>query len=101
MFKPSTPEKIRGWKEKIFQQQNSGLSIERWCKEKQVTVCQFHYWKSKLFPKQINASSFTELVDTKNVGITIECDGLRIHLDPNFDTVTLKRCLSVIKEGKC
>jgi hypothetical protein len=101
MFQPTTPEKIRAWKEKILQQQNSGLSIERWCQEHQVVVCQFHYWKSKLFSKQINASSFTELADTKNVGVTIECDGVRIHLDPNFDAATFKRCLVIIKGGKC
>jgi hypothetical protein len=101
MFKSSTPEKIRAWKERILQQKSSGLSIERWCRENQVVVCQFYYWKSKLFLKRIDASSFTELVDTKNTGINIEYNGMRIHLDPNFDAATLKRCLSVIREGKC
>jgi predicted methyltransferase len=101
MFKPTSPEKIRSWEEKILQQQKSGLSIQRWCNENQVVVCQFHYWKSRLFPKQINTSSFTELVETKNGGVTLEYDGVRIHLDPNFDAITLKRCLSVVREGKC
>lgn len=101
MFKLSSPETIRVWQEKIAQQQDSDLSIARWCKENQVVICQFHYWKSKLFPKKFDATGFTELVDVKNVGITIEYDGFRIHLDPNFDAVTLKRCLSVVKEGKC
>lgn len=101
MFKLSTPEKIRAWEEKILQQQKSGLSIQRWCLENQVVICQFHYWKSKLFPRKIDASGFTELVDVKNAGLTIEYNGIRIHLDPNFDAITLKRCLSVIREDKC
>jgi hypothetical protein len=94
MFKPYTPEKIQEWKERILQQQNSGLSIARWCQEHQVAVGQFNYWKSKLFPRQIEATGFTEIVDTKNTGVAIEYGGMRIHLDPNFDATTLKRCLS-------
>lgn len=101
MFKQSSPETLRAWQARIAQQQNSGLSIAQWCKENDVAVGQFNYRKSKLFPKKLKTSGFTELVDVKNVGITIEYEGMRIHVDPNFDAVTLKRCLSVIKEGKC
>ena len=101
MFKPYTSEKIQEWKERILQQQKSGLAIARWCHEHQVAVGKFNYWKSKLFPRQIAAAGFTELVDTKNTGVTIEYGGMRIHLDPNFDAATLKRCLVIIKEGKC
>lgn len=101
MFKPSPPEKVQAWQDRILQQQNSDLSIERWCRENQVATCQFHYWKSKIYPKQIDASSFTELVDQKHVGVTIKCSGMSIQLDLNFDAVTLKRCLSVIRELTC
>lgn len=101
MFRPSSSEKIRSWEEKILKCQKSGLSIERWCRENQVVVCQFYYWRSKLFPKQVDASSFTELVDVKNTGITVECGSMRIHLNSNFDATTLKRCLAVIKEVAC
>jgi hypothetical protein len=101
MFQSSSPEKIQTWKEKILLQQQSDLSIERWCHKNQVVVCQFYYWKRRLFPKQITASSFTELSHVKEVGVTIECDGIQIHLNPDFDAVTLKRCLAVIKEARC
>jgi hypothetical protein len=101
MFKRHTPEKVQDWKEKILQQQNSGLSVTRWCQEHQVVECQFYYWRSKLFPKKVDVSGFTELVDAKNTGITIEYNGMRIHMDPNFDADTLKKCLSVIKVIKC
>lgn len=101
MFKSSNPEKVKAWEERILQQQNSGMPIARWCSQNQVVECQFYYWKSKLFPRQIDASGFTELVDAKSTGVTIEYEGVRIYLDPNFDATTLKRCLSIIKEGKC
>jgi hypothetical protein len=101
MPKSSSQETQQVWRERITQQQNSGLSARSWCQENKVAVGRFHYWKDKLIPKRIDATNFTELADVKNVGITIEYDGMRIHLDPNFDAVTLKRCLSVIKEGKC
>lgn len=101
MFKSSPPEKISIWEERILQQQKSDLSIERWCHKNHVAVCQFYYWKRKLFPKQITASSFTELPHAKEVRVTIEYDGIQIHLNPDFDAITLKRCLAVIKEAKC
>lgn len=97
MFKAASPEKRLEWEEKIQQQRKSGLSIERWCRENQTVVCQFHYWKARLFPK-IDRSSFIELPDTKDVGISVEYDGVHIHLDKNFDASTLKRCLAVMKE---
>jgi hypothetical protein len=101
MFKSSSQETQQVWRERITQQQHSGLSVKGWCQENQVAACQFHYWKNKLTAKQIDSTVFTELVDDKKVGITIEYEGMRIHLDPNFDAITLKRCLSVLKEGKC
>jgi hypothetical protein len=101
MFKQSSPEKIRSWEEMILQQQKSGLSIARWCRHNQVVVCQFYYWKSKLFPKQINISCFTELVEAKHVGVKVECGGIRIELDPNFDAATFKSCLAIIREVVC
>lgn len=101
MFKPSSSEKIHAWEERILQQQTSGLSIDRWCRENQVAVCQFHYWKGKLFPRQITHASFAELPHAKGVGLMVECNSIRIHLDSDFDALTLKRCLAIIKEVQC
>lgn len=101
MLKPSSSEKIHVWEEKILQQQKSGLSIRHWCHENQVAVCQFYYWKSKLFPRQIAPSGFAEIDHAKDVGLTIECNSIHIHLNPDFDAITLKRCLEIIKEIRC
>ena len=99
---PSSETKRLAWEEKIRLRRESGLSIERWCRENQVSPHTFHYWKDRLFPKVIlNRSCFTELADARASGISIECQGILIHLDKHFEPSTLKRFLAVLKEMKC
>ena len=95
-------EKVEEWKELICQQKSSSKGIYQWCKEKQIQLRNFYYWRSKFFPKTIDKSSFTELTDhIIKPGITIEYRKVRIRLDKNFDLTTLKQCLNVIREIKC
>jgi hypothetical protein len=97
-----SPEKRLEWETKLRQQKESGLSVDRWCRENQVTSTSFYYWKERLYPKQlITQSSFAELTETKGAAIAIEYQGFRIHVDRSFDSVALKRCLSLLKEIKC
>lgn len=98
MPKPLTPEKKQEWKDKIHEQEKSGLSIEGWCRENQIPSYVFHYWKKRLFPKtNLTPASFTELVNPKGCTIDIECQDVRIHLESS----TLKQCLKILKELKC
>lgn len=97
---PSTSslEKQKIWEEKILQQRQSGLSVQRWCQEHQINPHTFQYWKEKLFPKTtFSRSSFAELSSLPSTGITLECQGVHIHLDKHFDSATLKHCLQVLK----
>lgn len=95
-------EKRNEWEEKIHQQQASGLSIQRWCDEHQIKAHTFHYWKDRLNQKTpLSRSCFTELVNTKAPGISIEYLGVRIHIDKNFDSATLQTCLAVLMGMKC
>ena len=99
MSKPPSPEKRLEWEEKIRKQRESGLSIDRWCRENQVLPHTFYYWKERLFPKQLPSRlCFAELSNAKRTGITIEHRNLRIHLDKHFDPSILKQCLSVLME---
>ena len=41
MPKPISAEKKIEWETKIRQQHESGLSINRWCRQNQVTLCSF------------------------------------------------------------
>ena len=102
MPKPLSPEKRLEWEEKIQQQQASGLSIERWCLKAQIKTHTFHYWKDRLHPKVLlDRSCFTELSNAKSPGISIEYQGIRIHVDNQFDSITLQRCLAVLMGVKC
>lgn len=102
MPKPTSPEKMLEWEDKIQQQRQSGLSIEKWCKQNQIAPHIFYYWKTRLFPKPpLTRSSFTELTASQETGISIEYQGIRIHLDKCFDSTTLKSCLSALKSFSC
>ena len=92
---PSSPEKRLEWETKLHQQKESGLSVDRWCRENHVTSTSFYYWKERLYPKPLRLS-FAELSDAKGTGITIEHRNLRIRIDKYFDPSVLKRCLSVL-----
>jgi len=101
MTKQFSSEKRREWEEKVHKQEASGLSISRWCRENQIPIHMFHYWKNRIFPPTLDRLSFTELVDHKGTGLAIECRGVRIYLDKNFEPSTLVRCLTVLKALKC
>ncbi len=93
----ASPEKKHEWQEKIRNQQKSGLSIQKWCRENQIPVHAFHYWKRHLSSAPINRNSFTELVDSKGCSIDIYYQGVRLHLESS----TLQECLAIFKELKC
>jgi hypothetical protein len=101
MFKSVSPEQRQAWKEKIEQQRHSGLPIARWCKENNITIGRFYYWREKFFPNAIKHSEFLELTPPTKTGIKMECKGVVIDLEPHFDAPTLKRCLALLKEFAC
>ena len=99
MFKPTSPEKQLEWKEKILEQEKSGLPMTTWCQQHQIPPHTFKYWKYKFRP--ITRSSFTELTSTKTTGICLEYKGIRLHVHSHFDPKLLKSCLSTLKEFSC
>jgi hypothetical protein len=46
-------------------------------------------------------SSFRELPETQGTGVSIEYQGVRIHLDRGFDALTFKSCLSILRGIPC
>ena len=102
MPKPISEEKKIEWETKIRQQRESGLSIEQWCRQNQITPCSFYYWRDRLFPKtQLTRSCFTELPADKGTGIVIEYHGIRIIIDKSFDPATLRNCLAALRGVQC
>ena len=67
-----SPAKRLEWKKRICCQRESGLSIERWCRENKIAPHLFYYWKARLFPV-IQKAAFIEVQDipkwTQNLGL--------------------------------
>jgi len=97
MGKPLTSEQRQEWAKKIKRQQESGLSIEKWCHEKGLNPHVFHYWKKRLFSPPIDRNSFTELAGQNDCSLNIDYQEVQVHIK----APSLKQCLSVLKELKC
>lgn len=91
-------EKRSAWANRIRLQQESGLSIERWCREHQIPVHNFHYWRDKLFPRTtLRKDSFSEITDVHESGLSLEYQGLCLQIRRHFDPLTLKQFLTVLR----
>jgi len=101
MSKPLSPEQRLEWEARIRKQKESGLSLDRWCKENQIRPHAFYYWKKRLFPKPLNRSHFSEIPRPKTTGVSLECRGIVLRIDPHFDPAVLKLCLSVLTGLRC
>lgn len=92
------------WKETVLKQRESGLSIASWCQQNNISVHVFYYWRNKLFPMLIERSAFKEISETaspKTTGVFLTYLGVNIHVDRNFDPVTLGKCLQVLRGLSC
>lgn len=99
MPQSQSEERRQAWEEKIRNQRDSGLSITRWCRENQIATQTFYAWRAKLYPKPaLGRHHFTELTDTKSMGIIVEYKDTRIHLNKDFDSAIFKQCLTLLRE---
>lgn len=103
MFHSLSAEEKKQWEEKIFHQQQSKKSALRWCRDNGERYSAFLYWKRQLFPETvIKRSSFTEITNiSKETGIALEYQGIRLYVERQFDSSTLKQCLKVLREMPC
>jgi len=104
MYKSSEEERLK-WKEQVqlYEASNHQGSLASWCRKQQIGCGAFRYWKNKFGSKLSNSQSpFAELVNhTPKTGITIECHSVKIHLTPDFDPITLEKCLKVLRGNLC
>jgi hypothetical protein len=99
----------REWAEKIEKWKLSGKSAQAWCRENQVIYTTFMGWRKRL---EINKSSkiirkssaqFIELKDQPKAQpeISLEYNGVIIHLKGEFDSSLMKKCLAVLRGIPC
>ena len=102
------------WKDKVLECQASGKTIRAWCLENHIPITTFYGWKARLqksFKDRPLAKSkakkvkqgFVELKDPTpcDPGLILECEGIKIHLQANFDSLILRRCLDCLRGVRC
>ena len=93
-------EVISEWSAKIADWNRSGLSIAAWCRENTVGYHRFLYWRQRL--KEIDQDDkpgkFVEL-HPATTPISLECNGVYVHVTSGFDARLLEDILTLLKRG--
>jgi hypothetical protein len=110
----STGKVDPNWKDKVIEWQASGKSVRTWCLENHIPITTFYGWKARLEKSSNNKSlintkalkvkqEFIELKDQQSSGsgLILECEGVKIHLQANFDPFILRRCLDCLRGVSC
>ena len=101
MPKPSSEDKKLEWENLIEEQRQSGLSIDKWCQQRNLIPHTFHYWKNKLFPKQLQKSNFTELSMRRPDAISLQARGLYVRMGSDCDPMLRKQLFALFAEAAC
>jgi hypothetical protein len=85
------------WTEKLIAWRESGLSIAAWCRENSEGYHRFRYWRKRLEQPELNkAGRFVEL-NFAAAPICLECNGVYVHVAPDFDAHLLADILALLK----
>lgn len=101
-------ERATYWRELVQNQAQSGISAAAFCKNHQLNLQRFYFWR-KRFQTESGArvtGAFLELVPSSKVreaGIRIRLDErLSIELDRHFDPFTLRNAIDALcGKGSC
>jgi hypothetical protein len=103
--------KSREWAEKIEQWKLSGKKAQTWCRENQVVYTTFMGWckrfkinkSAQTIRKSPLKAQFIELTDQPKIHpeISLEYNGVIIHLKGEFDPSLMKKCLAVLRGILC
>lgn len=90
------------WREIVSQQEQSGLSVQAFCKQRSVTEASFYNWRKRL---RNNAAVGFALVDAPGKGFKpkapielVLATGERVQIAPGVDAATLRMVLGVLRE---
>lgn len=91
-----TPE----WTVKIAAWSRSGMSIAAWCRDNDENYYRFLYWRRRLqAPEHSQSGKFVELNLASSSPISLECNGVFVHVSTGFDAGLLTDVLSLLKRG--
>lgn len=100
MPKQFSEDKKLEWKRLIEQQRQSGLSVRNWCQKQNLIPNTFHYWQAKLFPKELQTTSFVEL-KVRPDEVSLQTRGLHIRVGSDCDPALRKQLLALFVEAAC
>lgn len=97
----ASEEKRREWKNLIEKQRQSGLSVKKWCLQNQIRFSAFYYWQDRLFPKQLQKESFTELNIKRPDAISLQAQGIYIRIGSDCNLCLRKQLFALFAETSC
>jgi hypothetical protein len=99
-----TKYKLDQWKEHITEWQESGKTREVFCREKDVTVATFSYWRTKIrkiessYPQVKDGFVRCNLPSSLSMGFTLEWpEGLKLRLPANINFQELATLVRALK----
>src|ERR1700741_738784 len=91
------------WRQLIAEQQQSGVSVRRFCQQRRTSEHSFYQWRKRLSQLPVRFA----LVETGHgAGIHAEAveviltSGERLRITPGVDAATLRLVLSVLREAR-
>ena len=82
------------WSDKIAAWQRSGMKLAAWCRENAESYYRFLYWRKRLAVPA--PGRFLELTPPA-APISLECNGVLVHISKGFDPRLLADILAVLK----
>jgi hypothetical protein len=87
------------WSAKIEAWEHSGLSLAAWCRENSESYQRALYWRRRFTQAEKPDSGMFIELSLPPAPISLECNGVLVHVARGFDPALLADVLSVLKEG--
>jgi hypothetical protein len=91
------------WREKIAEQERSGLTVGRFCKEQRLTEQSFYGWRKRLLEQEPMRFALVETVSARRQPATeaglelVLATGERLRIGAGVDDTTLRTVLEVLR----
>lgn len=83
------------WVELIEQQQQSGVDVESFCRDRDLGVASFHHHRGRMRKAETDRGGFVQIQSSQASGLRLRCGQWVLELERDFDEQTLIRFLSV------
>src|ERR1044071_2346489 len=96
------PSKLNQWRERIHEQERSGLSVKYFCKERGLTECSFYAWRKRLRKKEpvrfalVERAALQESAREALLELVL-ANGARLRIGTGVDSSTLRTVLEALR----